>query len=120
MEKQRSDKSGEPCRREASALNDLLFCVRILGIDYRINFSDVRLQNGSDEIGNVDNQACVITVDSRLNSAPQASSVLLHKIIEVLAYRLELDLKHAHITQLEAGLMQVIRDNPKLLPCLAK
>jgi len=106
--------------RAASELSGLLSSVRILGIDYRINHADVRRQNGSEAVGNIDNQACVITVDSRLNSGPHAGSVLLHEIIEALAYRLELDLKHERITQLEAGLIQVIRDNPKLLPCLAR
>jgi len=59
-------------------------------------------------------------MESRLNSRPHAASVLLHEIIEALVYRLELDLKHERITQLEAGLIQVFRDNPALLPCLSR
>jgi hypothetical protein len=94
--------------------------VRILGIDYGIKYCDTRAENGSESVGNVDNQACKITINSRVNKIPHAMSVLLHEIIEALDYRLELDLKHERITQLEAGLIQVIRDNPKLLQALAR
>ena len=89
--------------------------IRILGIDYGIKYCDQRKQSGAMSVGNVDNQACQITIDSYLNSSPHAGSVLLHEIIEAIDYRLELELSHEKITQLEAGLIQVIRDNPDLL-----
>lgn len=89
--------------------------VRILGINYKINFADLRKQNGNEVAGNVDNQACVINLDNRGNSDIHAGSVLLHEIIEALNYRLELELEHRKITSLEGGLIQVIRDNPELL-----
>lgn len=94
--------------------------IRILGIDYRIKYCDQRKQSGAISVGNVDNQACQITIDSYLNSTPHAGSVLLHEIIEALDYRLELNFEHEKITQLEAGLIQVIRDNPELLTELVK
>ena len=94
--------------------------VRILGIDYKIEYCDPRKMTGADMVGNIDNHACKITINNDLNSSPHAGSVVLHEIIEALEYRLELNLAHEKITQLEAGLIQVIRDNPDLLPFLSK
>ena len=94
--------------------------VRILGIDYSINYADLRKQNGSENVGNVDNQACQITINSYLNCPAHSGSVLLHEIIEAINYRLELDLTHEKISQLEAGLIQVIRDNPGLSKVLTE
>jgi UDP-N-acetyl-D-mannosaminuronate dehydrogenase len=94
--------------------------VRILGIDYRINYTDTRKENGSELVGNVDNQECRITINDYISSTPHMSSVLLHEIIEAIDYRLELKLDHEKITQLEAGLIQVIRDNPNLLKELSQ
>lgn len=99
---------------------DNLTSIRILGIDYEVNYSDTRKENGSELVGNVDNQACKITINNYINSQPHAGSVLLHEVIEAIDYRLQLQLNHEKICQLEAGLIQVIRDNPNLLKELSK
>ena len=68
-----------------------------------------------DEEGVHDNQGCKITVNDYINCQAHAGSVLLHEVIEAIDYRLELKMDHEKITQLEAALIQVIRDNPDLL-----
>lgn len=92
--------------------------IRILGIDYTVNYCDMRKQHGRTDVGAVDPLGCAIVIDSSLNSEAHGKSVLLHEILEALDYRLELGLDHKVITQLEAGLFQVIRDNPELIPLL--
>ena len=89
--------------------------VRILGIDYKINHLDMVTLCGNTDAGNVVHQKCVINIDVPNNSKEHAKSVLLHEILEALNYRLELNLRHEIIVQLEAGLFQVIKDNSKLL-----
>ena len=46
-------------------------------------------------------------------SAPESTmaSTFLHEIIEQLNWQLELNLEHCKISQLEAGLYQVLHDN---------
>jgi len=41
-------------------------------------------------------------------------STLLHEVIEALDTSLELDMDHNQITAMEAGIFQVLRDNPVL------
>ncbi len=55
----------------------------------------------------------IFNIDGRQSEKGQRSSIL-HEIIEALNYHLELDLKHSVIAQLEAGLFQVLEDNPTL------
>lgn len=91
--------------------------LRILGIDYRVDFEDSEDTNSGTGSCNV--TRCIIKICANRNSPDHQKSVLIHEIIEALNYRLELELDHYKITTLEAGLIQVIRDNPKLLEYLA-
>lgn len=95
--------------------------IRILGIDYSVQHCDMRKKTSDDTaVGSIDNHACTITVDSHVNCSAHAKSVLLHEIFEVLVYRLSLGLPHEKICQIEAGLIQVIRDNPKLIKYISE
>ena len=90
--------------------------VRILGIDYAVS---VYPSKQRDSFGLCRHDTCAIEI-SDSNSEQYARSVLLHEILEALNYRLELGLEHDKITILEAGLIQIIRDNTQLVKFLEK
>lgn len=87
--------------------------LRILGIDYTVSFCDSR-QHGNNNFGTHTPGLCAIVVDTKRQTRSHQKAVLLHEIIEALNYRLELELDHDKITQLETGLFSVFRDNPEL------
>ena len=89
--------------------------VRILGINYPVEVIDMQLAAGNHNAGSMDTTGCKIFVSSSINTPEHQKAVLLHEIIEALNYRLELNLEHAKITQLESGLFSVFQDNPELL-----
>lgn len=89
--------------------------LRILGVDYPVEFTDMMKVGGNSDAGCMDSSGCKIFVSNNVNSPQHQRSVLLHEIIEALNYRLELGFQHEKITQLEAGLFSVFRDNPELL-----
>lgn len=89
--------------------------VRVLGINYEIQYVDTMKQNGCEDTGNIDNTGCRMTINNYHNSKVHIQSVLWHEILEALDYRLELKLTHQQKTQLEAGTLQVMRDNTELI-----
>ena len=90
--------------------------IRIMGLDYYI---DIYPRRERDSYGVCHHDTHTIGI-SNCNSEEHAKSVLLHEILEALNYRLELNMDHTKITALEAGLFQVMRDNPKLMQFLEK
>lgn len=88
--------------------------LKILGVDYPVEIADLMIVGGNADAGCCDTSGCKIFVSNRVNSPQHQKSVLLHEIIEALNYRLEMNLEHEKITQLEAGLFTVFRDNPEL------
>lgn len=89
--------------------------IRILGIDYEVDFSD---NDFIDSAGKCNTSKTKIWISTKENSPEHAKCVLLHEIIEALNYRLELKLEHQQITSLESSLFQVFKDNPNLLEYL--
>ena len=85
--------------------------VRILGANYSVSYEEDLF----DAVGAVHNNTLEIKIRSSRHNPEHQKSVLLHEIIEVLNYRLELDLEHNQITQLETGLFSVLQDNPSLV-----
>ena len=94
--------------------------LRILGVDYPVEFSDMMKVGGNGNAGCVDTSGCKIFVSNKVNSPQHQKSVLLHEIIEAINYRLELQLEHEKITQLESGLFSVFADNPELAKFLSE
>ena len=92
--------------------------LKILGIDYDIKFSCGNAPGSASSIGQQHSTQCSLWVDTTNNSPAHQKSVLIHEIIEAINFRLELRLEHEKITQLEAGLFQVLTDNPQLLEYL--
>jgi len=87
--------------------------IRILGIDY-----EVKQQEGVDL---EDNPCCglaksaegLIIIEKDMLWEAKIGT-LIHEIIEVLNYRLELRLKHHQISTLDAGLTQILFDNKEM------
>lgn len=88
--------------------------IRILGINYPVEFTDMMKSGANVNAGSVDSTGCKIFISTKVNSPTHQRAVLLHEILEALNYRLELNLKHDKITQLESGLFSVFSDNPEL------
>ena len=88
------------------------FCVRILGAHYDVEFRD-KMREADSDYGECIHQHQRIIINSNVGAELQRSA-LLHEILEALLHRLEIDLKHGTITRIEAGLFQVLADNPWL------
>lgn len=86
--------------------------IRILGYDYEVILSD-ELAIDEDKSGECSTTFQRITIDSNMLEQKQQST-LLHEVIEALEYHLSIGLEHNQIELLEAGLYQVIRDNPHI------
>ena len=86
---------------------------KILGIEYPIRQINPNISMDSANLGECDLSACEIRLNSQ-QSPDLIRSTLLHEIIEALNFRLELELEHPQITQLEAGLLQTFCDSPKV------
>ena len=89
--------------------------LKILGIEYQIITGETDSPGATNAIGQHHSAACKIWIDVSKNNKSHQKSVLLHEIIEALNFRLEIELKHPQITQLEAGLFEVLTSNPGLL-----
>lgn len=86
--------------------------MKILGYDYTV----VEVTD-SEEFGSFDAQQQQILISADLCTEQQASTIL-HEIIEVINYHLDLDLEHSSIMALEAALYQVLVDSKVDLPML--
>ena len=86
---------------------------KILGIEYPIRFVHPNITMDSANLGECDLSACEIRLNSQ-QSPDLIRSTGFHEIIEALNFRLELELEHRQINQLEAGLFQVFCDSPKV------
>ena len=86
--------------------------MKILGHDVEIRFEKSLRQERSD-IGQSCGSSLWISVDPTLKASMQEST-LIHEIIEQLNYHLEMKLEHPIISQLEASLYQVMKDNPDI------
>ena len=95
--------------------------IRILGIDYGIEFVAPNIgESVSLPAGECLTTKTTIRINTEANSGQHMKAVLLHEIIEALNYRLELQLEHPQITQLESALFAVLNDNPNLVKYLFK
>ncbi len=88
--------------------------VRILGIDYDIKELNIYKTSGGTNIGHADFDNCVIQLDKDQNDTHK-QSILLHELIHILSYRLNLNLDEDAVVRFEAGLFAVFMDNPRLL-----
>ena len=86
--------------------------IRIQGHDYRLRY-DSHLARDTKAAGNSCGNAEYITLDSSCSEGSQRSS-FIHEIIEQIDSCLNLELSHQTICRLEAGLFQIISDNPKV------
>ena len=85
--------------------------LKIGGHTYKVIVrKDRELQDGIPHLASVLTRSLTIWIDGR-QSLSRMESCLIHEIIEILNYDLELDLPHEKISQLEAGLYQVLKDN---------
>jgi len=88
--------------------------IKILGKVYKVEISNNFKEHNSTDRGNVGLTQDKIIVDNTL-CIDQQKETLLHEIIEVLNDSFEMDLKHCTISQLTAGLLQILLDNKKIL-----
>lgn len=86
--------------------------IRILGVDYQV----VSIDNPGLH-GLMVDKDCLICIAS---DTDQVIGTLIHEILEVGVARLELELTHPQISQLDAFLTQVLLDNKQLCKVLVK
>lgn len=98
----------------------MLTKLRILGLDYEVEFSAMRITNGNTNYGTVALDLCKLSIDNGTNSPGMVRATLLHEILEVLVYRLDIDIKHSDICAIESGLIAVLRDNKELAQYLTE
>ncbi len=73
---------------------------------------DERLAHG-EKFGETNLATLEITIDATSQPGRQRQT-LVHEIVEALNHELHIGLRHQQIELLEAGLYQVIKDNPSL------
>jgi len=84
--------------------------LKILGYNYDVCYSPPRDDGGMESAGRCSTGKQVVLIDP-LQCKQAQESTLLHEVIEVLNYHLELGLGHQTIMALEAGLYTVFTDN---------
>lgn len=92
--------------------NDEVMIVRILGVDYSVEEDSSLAQTGLQGLISFTDQR--ILINEHISFEMQRSAIL-HEIIEGINGMMEMKLKHNQISQMEAGLNQVLSDNPLLL-----
>lgn len=92
--------------------NDEVMIVRILGVDYSVEEDSSLAQMGLQGLISFTDQR--ILINEHISFEMQRSAIL-HEIIEGINGMMEMKLKHNQISQMEAGLNQVLSDNPLLL-----
>ena len=85
--------------------------VRIGAQDYSVSVSDVPGSHGN--FGECNHSKLTIEIDSS-SPPPRQQQTLIHEIVEVLDFELNIGLKHHQVELLEGGLYGLIRDNPGL------
>jgi hypothetical protein len=91
--------------------NDEVMVVRILGVDYSVEEDSSLAHMGLQGLISFTDQR--ILINENISFEMQRSAIL-HEIIEGINGMLEMKLKHNQISQMEAGLNQVLSDNPLL------
>lgn len=81
--------------------------VKVLGHDYTILMVDL---NETDQFGTMNQNTLTIRLNKN-KAQSQINETLLHEIIEALNHDLEIGLEHHQISEIEAGLYQVLKDN---------
>ena len=81
--------------------------VKILGYTYQVETVD---SDAMDAMGRFQSRRQRIQIADDL-AGDELLSTLLHEVIEALNYHLALNLRHAAIMALEAGLFQVLTEN---------
>lgn len=92
--------------------NDEVMIVRILGVDYSVEEDPSLEKMGLQGLISFTDQR--ILINEHLSFEMQRSAIL-HEIIEGINGMMEMKLEHNQISQMEAGLNQVLSDNPLLL-----
>ena len=87
--------------------------VKIMGIDYPIRQIHPNISMDTANLGECDNAACEIRLNSQ-QSPGLIRSTALHEIIEALEFRLEIGLTHQQINLLEAGIFGTFTDSPQV------
>lgn len=83
--------------------------INILGKDVVVSYDGERLRDMNEQ-GEFSGNGCRIILDGTM-PRDQTRSVLIHEILEALNWHMEMELPHSKITQLEAGLFQVMKEN---------
>lgn len=86
--------------------------IKIGGLIFKVELHE-NLTTGLGSYGQMRPADMKIVIDSTI-AKPMQESTFLHEIIEVINTNLELGMEHKIISALEAGLYQVIKDNPKV------
>jgi hypothetical protein len=84
--------------------------VKILGHEYEIQLKNNYTIESGGNTGQCNNYSHIITVGAELPESSQ-TEILLHEILEVIDYRLQLGLEHPKICVLGEVLHQVLKDN---------
>lgn len=92
--------------------------VRILGVDYDVIYdipeSHKEDWDERDVCGLFMEDEQAIYINPKMRDTSKIAT-LIHEIIEAINYRCELNLKHQNIMTLEAALIQVFNDNPRVM-----
>jgi hypothetical protein len=86
--------------------------LKIAGYPYNVEYQEGLIEK-EEACGMSSGDKLEIVIDPRL-SPEMKMSTLIHEVIESLNYHYELGLKHNVIATLEAGLFQVVNDNPEV------
>ena len=87
--------------------------LRVCGIDYEVQLSN-KLISDHNAAGMCYPDSSLIEVST--HCSPQAARMtLLHETLEAICSHLNIEIEHHYIELLEAGLFQVIRDNPEFV-----
>jgi len=93
--------------------------VNILGVKYKIKYKDIANKEGQNYAGYCINHTSTIVIDTHLSPQIEKSAIV-HEIVEAWNNRLELELEHHKITQLETAIFQLLQDNSDLIKYLTK
>lgn len=89
--------------------------IRILGMDYQIH--EIPELHEAGTVGAVDNRLHIVFLGGDRTDMPpgEAAEILLHEIIHVIDYRLQLGMEESQVHRLAAALYSVLSDNPGVL-----
>lgn len=98
-----------------SKLNQMISNINILGVDIPVLYQEVVMFGDEEVMGLSDFEDDSIQILDKPNIKYETKlRVLVHECFEHINYKLEMGLKHSQITQLEAAVYHMLRENPNL------